>query len=116
MCIVSALQSRDLARLVTARFMQRDGSAGIHGTNNIVRGGVCSIVNGTMRLTEKCCFGAQHKQNVLYRPPSPSPRFVRSQAKCRGLLRVSEENSGRGTRTKILNIIYEIICVAHRPL
>jgi hypothetical protein len=33
-----------LAQLVVAWFMQRDGSAGIHKSKNILRGGVCSIV------------------------------------------------------------------------
>jgi hypothetical protein len=33
-----------LVRLVTARFKQRDGSAGIHRSDNIMRGGVRPIV------------------------------------------------------------------------
>jgi hypothetical protein len=34
-----------LARLVTVRFMQRDGKAGIHRSENILRGGVCSTLS-----------------------------------------------------------------------
>jgi hypothetical protein len=42
-----------LARLVAAWFMQRDGKAGIYGSNNILRGGIRSIATRAHCL---CCM------------------------------------------------------------
>jgi hypothetical protein len=82
-----------LARLVTAWFMQRYGTAGSHLSNNsILRGGVRSIFICThaqiVRFTDECYFGCTTEQRIRRAchtklPPSGSPS-VRSQGKLRG--------------------------------
>jgi hypothetical protein len=46
-----------LARLVTAQFMQRDGKTGIRQTNNVLRGGVRSIV--TCARCSHCAYNGE---------------------------------------------------------